>query len=139
MRLRIEVQRNRDFCGRLVALGERVLFGPVWCAGRANDAAACARGNDGRSYLLPYGDTPPGIYKIKTLLSMRGSSERARTQFGRFGIVSLVAVDGPALIADSIGALDADQLCCTGLQAPDDAGACGGILRHRRLQFRHQR
>ena len=34
--------------------------------------------------------------------------------------------DGAAIIADAVGALDADELCRAGLQALDDAGAGGG-------------
>jgi hypothetical protein len=105
MRMRIDLPRDRDRCGRLSLLDDRsrVIFGPVWCAGRASDGAAAGYGNDGRSYLLPYGDTPPGAYKIKKLISMRGASPRAVMQFGRFGAISLTAIDGPAVIADSVG------------------------------------
>jgi hypothetical protein len=105
MRIGIELPRNRDRCGRLSLLDDRsrVIFGPVWCAGRAIDAVAAGYGNDGRSYFLPYGDTPPGGYKVKKLISMRGASPRAMMQFGRFGVISLAAVDGPAVIADSVG------------------------------------
>src|SRR5215471_4861445 len=105
MRLRVELPRDRDRCGRLSLINDRsrVIFGPVWCAGRASDGAAAGYGNDGRSYLLPYGDTPPGGYKIKKFISMRGASPRAVMQFGRFGAISLTAVDGPGVIADSVG------------------------------------
>src|SRR5258705_13230253 len=40
--------------------------------------------------------------------------------------------DGAAIVADGVGTLDADQFCCAGLQAIDNAGAGGGVLRRRR-------
>src|SRR5262249_59965049 len=83
MRMRIELPRGRDRCGRLSILDHRsrVIFGPVWCAGRASEATAAGYGNDGRSYFLPYGDTPPGKYKVKKLISMRRASPRAMLPF----------------------------------------------------------
>ena len=105
MLIRIELPRDRDYCGRLSVLDEagKVRFGPVWCAGRANDAAAARHGNDGRSCLLPYGDTPTGLYRLRRIISMREASDRALRQLGRFGAVSLGATGGPALMADSVG------------------------------------
>ena len=48
MLIRIELPRDRDFCGYLHVLDEAgtIAFGLEWCAGRANDAAALRRGND---------------------------------------------------------------------------------------------
>ena len=105
MLIRIELPRNRDFCGCLLVLDDagKIAFGPEWCAGRANDAAALRRGNDSRSCLLPYGDTPLGHYRLRQIISMREASDHALKQFGRFGIVSLGATGGQALMADSIG------------------------------------
>src|ERR1700704_6163313 len=73
MLIRIELPRNRDFCGRLLVLGDagKIAFGPEWWAGRANDAAAFRRGNDSRSCLLPYGDTPLGHYRLRRFISIR--------------------------------------------------------------------
>ena len=54
MLIRIELPRDRDYCGRMTVLdGERVAFGPIWCAGRAHDAVAVRYGNAERSYFLP--------------------------------------------------------------------------------------
>jgi hypothetical protein len=105
MLIRIELPRDRDYCGRLLVLDDAgtILFGPEWCAGRANDEAALRRGNDSRSCLLPYGDTPLGHYRLRRFISMRDASDRALKQFGRFGIVSLGATGGQALMADSVG------------------------------------
>src|SRR4051812_7606720 len=105
MLIRIELPRDRDFCGRLLVLDDAgtITFGPEWCAGRADDAAALRRGNDSRSCLLPYGDTPLGHYRLRRFISMRDASDRALKQFGRFGIVSLGATGGQALMADSVG------------------------------------
>ena len=101
MLIRIELPRNRDFCGCLLVLDDagKIAFGPEWCAGRANDAAALRRGNDSRSCLLPYGDTPLGHYRLRQIISMREASDHALKQFGRFGIVSLGATGGQALMA----------------------------------------
>src|SRR5262245_15743122 len=105
MLIRIERPRYRNYFGRLCVLDDAgaIAFGPAWCAGRANEAAAVCRGNDSRSFLLGHGDTPPGQYRLRRIISMREVSDRALRQFGRFGIVSLGAIGGPALMADSVG------------------------------------
>jgi hypothetical protein len=105
MLIRIELPCDRDYCGRLWVLDDAggIAFGPAWCAGLANEAAAVRRGNDSRSCLLPYGDTPLGQYRLRRIISMRGVNDRALQQFGRFGIVSLGATGGQALMADSVG------------------------------------
>jgi hypothetical protein len=103
MLIRIELPRDRDYCGRLWVLDDAggLAFGPAWCTGRANEMAAARRGNDSRSCLLPYGDTPLGQCRLRRIISMRGVRDRILQQFGRFGIVSLGAIGGPALMAVS--------------------------------------
>lgn len=104
-KLVIALPLNRDYAGTLKLVGDRgeTVAGPFAVAARALDSVAREHGNESRSPLLPYGDTPFGTYKLRRLISMRGASQRDIHTFGRFGIAVLDAIDGDAALADAAG------------------------------------
>jgi hypothetical protein len=101
----VKLPRDRDRCGALTlydARGRRVC-GPFVVSGRASDALAAANGNVHRNPLLRFGDTPSGVYRLRTILeSGRGTPFDAR-QFGPHGIAVFEGASGDAALAEANG------------------------------------
>ena len=97
MRLVATLPRNRNIPGELVALdddGNVIHRCP--CLGKADNAKAAEMGNPTRNPLLPFGDTPTGLYR----LTKAGPWSPAST-YGVHPVVVMNPISGDALRAAS--------------------------------------
>ena len=89
---------------------------------RADDAAAARYRNIERNPLLPYGDTPLGVYRVVGILKSGPDTEFDLESFGGHRVILLEPVSGDAALADANGRF---QLL---IQA-GDLGPSGGLRR----------
>jgi hypothetical protein len=95
VRLRAVLPRNRNVPGELVALdddGNVIHRCPVF--GKADNAKAAEMGNPTRNPLLPFGDTPTGVYR----LTKAGPWSPAST-YGIHPVIVMNPISGDALKA----------------------------------------
>src|SRR5271165_2552536 len=103
--IEIILASDRNRVGRLILKDDagRKLAGPYSVCGRANDFAASEHRNPTRSPLQPYGDTPTGEYRLRSIVRTGRGTTYDATLFGRFGMIALDPVRGQAAIADQNG------------------------------------
>ncbi len=81
----------------------RRLAGPFPVCGRADSSAALRHGNPTRNPLLPFGDTPLGLYRVLGLLPSGFGTALPRKHFGPNDVLVLQPIGGDAALADANG------------------------------------
>jgi hypothetical protein len=94
MILRATLPKNRDIPGELVALDDGAVIHRCPVLGRSDNARARQEGNPTRNPLLPFGDTPTGLWQC----SKRGPVSPAST-YGVHPVVVMNPIGGDALRA----------------------------------------
>jgi hypothetical protein len=105
MKIRISLPEDRDYAGWLevVEANGRVVLGPFPAAGRAHDETAAKHGNAPRNPLLPYGDTPTGVYAVRGVVATGPGAALKADVYGANSVVRLEPISGPAALADAHG------------------------------------
>jgi hypothetical protein len=103
-KLIVALPSNRDIEGT-VHLEEdgRILAGPFPVCGRADSTVARRHGNPTRNPLLPFGDTPLGLYRVLGLLPSGFGTALPKKLFGPHSVLVLQPVGGDAALADANG------------------------------------
>ena len=104
-RLIVRLPENRAVTGSLVLEGDdaSLLAGPFEVCGRADGHTAALHRNVARNPLLPYGDTPLGLYRVAGVVDCGEESGFPADAFGPHGVVVLAPVAGDAALADANG------------------------------------
>jgi GH24 family phage-related lysozyme (muramidase) len=104
-RLEIKLPVDRTFCGSLTLFSANgdIEVGPVPVCSKASDRLSSDHYNPSRTPLLPYGDTPIGMYRFSRLLSMREAEGVDIERYGRFGVVVFDPCGGDAVLAEAAG------------------------------------
>ena len=93
MILRVTLPRNRNIPGELVALdddGQVIHRCP--CLGKADNAKAAEMGNRDRNPLLPFGDTPTGLYRLT-----KSGPWSPTSTYGIHPVLLMIPISGDAL------------------------------------------
>ncbi len=103
-KLIVTLPPNRDLEGtvHLEEDGE-LLAGPFPVCGRADSKAAERHGNPSRNTLLPFGDTPLGLYRVLGILPSGFGTALPKKQFGPHNVLVLQPAGGDAALADANG------------------------------------
>lgn len=99
----VELPADRTRLGRISLLDDKAVrrFGPAPCFGKADSAGAAEHGNPSRNPLLPWGDTPLGVYDA-TVARVTVTPEVER-KYGPNGFLTLRPKGGDAKIAEANG------------------------------------
>lgn len=101
----VRVTADRTQLGDLQAFDDSntVVFGPVPCYCKADNAEAAKKGNPTRNPELRFGDTPTGNYNGFIAPPAVGADEKHLRMFGPSQVISLDPVSGQALRAKQNG------------------------------------
>ena len=103
-KLIVTLPPNRDVEGTVHLEEEgRMLAGPFPVSGRADTTAAERHGNPTRNPLMPFGDTPLGLYRVLGLLPSGFGTALPKKLFGPHSVLVLQPVGGDAALADANG------------------------------------
>ena len=104
MRIQVVLHENRVQLGTLTALDDdgSLLFGPVVCLGKADNADAAQHDNPERDPTLAFGDTPTGEYAVVELVA-HPKGETTLHTYGPFPSLLLDPQSGDALTAKQNG------------------------------------
>ena len=120
MKILAVLPADRTRPGWLRLLEGTLLAFTARCLGKADNGRALARGNPTRDPVLPYGDTPSGIYSPAKAIAF----DPPHPRMGRHAI-PLIGVSGPALTAMTLR----DQLYIHGGRGDDRLIPTFGCLR----------
>ena len=128
----VRLPEDRSQTGSLTLESEDgvVLAGPFEVCGRADDLTAARHGNAGRDPMLPYGDTPLGVYRVAHIVASGEGTDFPADDFGPHGLVVLEPAAALAALADANGRF---QLLIQGGSAAQGRGlrTTNGSLRRR--------
>ena len=101
----VRVAADRTQLGDLQAFDDSntVVFGPVPCYCKADNAEAAKKGNPTRNPELRFGDTPTGTYNGFIAPPAAGADEKHVRMFGPSQVIALDPVAGQALRAKQNG------------------------------------
>lgn len=88
--------RLRNNAGRTVA-------GPFAAFGKADGRTAARKGNPGRSPILPFGDTPHGVYEAVDTIATGDGTNHNEHSYGPHGAIRLRPRSGEAKLASDAG------------------------------------
>jgi hypothetical protein len=105
LRIVVELPLDRTKAGTLLLTDDagNTLAGPYDVLGKSDNATAASHGNPSRDPLLPYGDTPEGIYDVSHAVATGAGTNFSEHSYGLFGGLVLQPVSGDALAAAAAG------------------------------------
>jgi hypothetical protein len=101
----VQLPLDRTKTGSLILVDDsgNTLAGPYDVLGKADNGTAVAHGNPNRDPLLPYGDTPEGIYGINRAVATGNGTVYTAHSYGPYGALVLQPISGDAQTAANAG------------------------------------
>lgn len=99
----LPLDRTKTGSLRLVDDTGTTLAGPYDVIGKSDNGLAASHGNPSRNPLLPYGDTPEGVYAVSRAVVTGGETGYAERSYGPYGALVLQPVSGDAQAAAAAG------------------------------------